>query len=144
MSDPEFLLVITLKQPWATWVLWGWKIVETRIHNRFGSLLNKRIGIHAGLTMDHQAIVAAAPYLTPAQMRRSVEHQHVCGALLCTAFVHRYAKYVPASCSKHALIGCYVPRSGLWLGEVQPFTPPIPMRGHQGIWKTPYPLGKAA
>jgi hypothetical protein len=144
MSDAEFLLVITLKQPWATWVLWGWKIVETRIHNQFGSLLNKRIGIHAGLTMDHNAMIVAAPYLTADQMRRSVEHQHVCGALLCTAFVHRYAKYVPASCSKHALISCYVPRSGLWLGAVEPFTPPIPMRGHQGIWKAPYPLGKAA
>jgi hypothetical protein len=49
MSETEFLLVITLKQPWATWVLWGWKIVETRLHNQFGSLMNKRIGIHAGL-----------------------------------------------------------------------------------------------
>jgi hypothetical protein len=73
MSDTEFLLVITLKQPWATWVLWGWKVVETRLHNQFGSLMNKRIGIHAGLTMDHNAMIVAAPYLTADQMRQSGE-----------------------------------------------------------------------
>jgi hypothetical protein len=122
VSD-DILLCITLKQPWATWVLWGWKLIETRTHNQFGSLVGKRIGIHAGLSMDPRAMVMAAPYLTPDQMRRSVEFDHVCGALLCTAFVTKYG-IVPAVESQRALIGC----------------PPIPMRGHQGIWRRSYPL----
>jgi hypothetical protein len=38
--------------------------------------------------MDHNAMIVAAPYLTADQIEEP-SHQHACGALLCTAFVHR-------------------------------------------------------
>jgi hypothetical protein len=138
VSD-DLLLCITLKQPWATWILWGWKLIETRTHNHFRSLVGKRIGIHAGLSMDRRAITLAAPYMTATQIRVSAGHQHVRGALLCTAFVSKFG-IVPAVESERAMINCHVFRAGLWLRDVQPFTPPIPMRGHQGIWRRSYPL----
>lgn len=139
MSDAEFLLVITLKQPWATWVLWGWKIVETRVHNRFAKLATHRIGIHAGKTWDDRAMAAAAPYLSREQIDRTVLHDHARGALLCTVFV--LGSRPTADCdASGGLIECRTERFGLWLQNIEPFNPPIPMRGHQGIWKARYPL----
>lgn len=48
--------VITLWQPWATWVVLGWKTIETRLHPRFASLAGQVIGIHAGLKFDDLAM----------------------------------------------------------------------------------------
>lgn len=44
--------VITLYQPWATWIMRGWKTIETRTHNRFACLDHKTILIHAGKITD--------------------------------------------------------------------------------------------
>ena len=40
--------VLTLYQPWATFIADGLKTIETRTHNRFTSLYGKTILIHAG------------------------------------------------------------------------------------------------
>lgn len=57
---------ITLTQPWATWIIRGWKTIETRTHNRFACLDKKTILIHAGMTTDKSA--ANNPYLTKDQL----------------------------------------------------------------------------
>jgi hypothetical protein len=36
---------ITLWRPWSTWIADGRKTIETRTHDRFRSLVGKRIGI---------------------------------------------------------------------------------------------------
>jgi hypothetical protein len=50
MGEP--IPIISLWQPWAQWVALGWKLIESRTHNRFKSLLTKRIGIHASAKWD--------------------------------------------------------------------------------------------
>jgi len=44
----EQIPAITLYNPWACWVMLGWKTIETRTHDRFKGLVGKTIGIHAG------------------------------------------------------------------------------------------------
>lgn len=52
----EIYPVITLYQPWATWIMRELKTIESRTHARFNSLLYKTILIHAGQTTDKTAI----------------------------------------------------------------------------------------
>ncbi len=46
---------ITLHQPWASLIAYGYKMIETRTHARFSGLVGERIAIHAGLTYDRGA-----------------------------------------------------------------------------------------
>jgi hypothetical protein len=134
------LLVISLWQPWATWVMWGWKTIETRLHSRFASLACHRIGIHAAKRWDDNAIRLARPYLTDRQIEFTQSFTHARGALICTTFVPRYISRLIYCEARLALIECDTPRSGLSLIDVERFEPPIPMRGRQGVWTISYPL----
>jgi hypothetical protein len=134
-SESKRLLCITLWQPWASWIMWGWKTIETRLHPRFESLAGKRIGIHAGKTWDTKAIACARPYLTTEQIRQTSAQLATLPrqALLGTAFVEKHGCTEESDAAK-ALIDCYVARYGLWLGELEVFERPLSCKGHQGIW----------
>jgi hypothetical protein len=54
---------ISLWQPWASWIAWGLKTVETRRHGRFACLVGRRIAIHAALRFDATAMHEAEAYL---------------------------------------------------------------------------------
>jgi len=54
---------ISLWQPWASWIAWRLKTVETRGHKRFAGLVGQRIALHAALRFDVTALDEAAPYL---------------------------------------------------------------------------------
>lgn len=139
--DANYLEVISLWQPWATWVLWGWKIIETRTHPRFAGLCGKRIGIHAAKRWDDNAFTLAAPYLSSQQIAKTLVFQHAKGELICTAYVTRYSSRLVRTDEKDALIECQTRhRTGIWLDRLAPFSPPIPMIGRQGIWHVPYPI----
>jgi hypothetical protein len=43
---------ITLWQPWASLVVYGYKTVEYRTHDRFRHLVGSRVAIHAGMQDD--------------------------------------------------------------------------------------------
>jgi hypothetical protein len=135
--------VISLWQPWATWILWGWKTIETRLHPRFWKLEGQRIGIHAAQKFDRDWHLAAARYLHQEQFVKTREFNHVSGALLCAVHVERH-RPCSARDSQSALIDCsptaYRSRFGLILRpDILKFDPPIPMRGHQGIFKADIP-----
>jgi hypothetical protein len=134
------ILCISLWQPWATWILWGWKTIETRLHPRFWKLEGKRIGIHAAQKFDENWHQAAKPFLSSAMFARTVSFDHVRGALLCAVHVERH-KPLNGHHSQCAMIDCEsTPRFGLILRpDIQKFDPPIPMRGHQGIFKAEIP-----
>ena len=125
---------ITLWQPWATWVILGWKSIETRLHPRFASLVGERIGIHAGLMWDDEAFALAKPYLSKEQF--ILTHglpPHVRGALLGTVSVVEH-RILNSDDSRAALIDCQnTVRYGLILENPMPISA-IPMRGKQGIW----------
>ena len=119
--------VITLHQPWASWIVMGHKTIETRIHSRFACLKGQTILIHAGKTMDPKAW--PNPYLT---LERPIDYPQ--GAILGKAFVRDF-RQLNASDSPLALIDCgSVKRFGLLLEQIEQFKEPIPARGAQGIW----------
>lgn len=73
MKEPIILPVITLYQPWATWIMRDWKLIETRTHPRFASLLGRDLLIHSGGTTDKSDAAINNPYLTSEQLRYKPE-----------------------------------------------------------------------
>ena len=123
--------VITLYQPWATWIMREWKTIETRTHNKFSSLINKRILIHAGQTTDSRAV--NNPYLTKDQILFNPDEM-INGFILGSVFVDGFGK-LDKSHSKKSLIDCeHTERWGLLLASVTKFDEPIKCKGEMGIW----------
>lgn len=130
-TTPQILPVITLYQPWATWIMRGWKTIETRTHSRFACLKGKRILIHSGMKTDVSAI--NNPYLTEAQIKQDPDAV-VNGYILGEAVVSDF-KMLDGSHSRDSLINCdIVERYGLFLTGVQPYQNPIEVKGEMGIW----------
>lgn len=122
---------ITLYQPWATWIMRGWKTIETRTHNKFACLNGKRIGIHAGMTTDASAINNT--YLTKYQLLQNPEDM-INGYLIGAATVIE-VRELTNSDSKAALIDChFTKRYGLFLDNIQGFREPVFVKGEIGIW----------
>lgn len=125
--------VITLYQPWATWIIRGWKSIETRTHNRFGILKGKTILIHAGQKTDGSELTIKNPYLTPNQISHKPE-EVINGCILGSAFVDKVGT-LSGIHSKAALIDCgNTIRYGLFLTNICPFDEVIPVKGEMGIW----------
>lgn len=125
--------VISMWQPWAQWVSLGWKPIETRTHGRFASLLGKRIGIHASLKWDKDAIKLAWNYLDPWQREETDGFSRNGGTIICTALVKEFRKLTSED-SELALIDCgVIDRYGLILTDVKPIQS-VPCKGRQGIW----------
>lgn len=125
--------VITLYQPWASWVIKGWKTIETRTHDRFKSLEGKTIGIHAGSHFDdHDDEVMSNPYLSKLDIEDSLEAPT--GVFLGTVMVDSFSK-LNSSHSQRALIDCgMVERHGLFLSSPKMYFPFEPVKGSMGIW----------
>jgi hypothetical protein len=122
---------ITLYQPWATWIMRGWKTIETRTHNRFSCLLGKRILVHTGMNTDAEAI--KCPYLTKEQLTYEPK-EVVNGYILGSVFVKSFGK-LSSIHSEKALIDCEnTERFGLYLSEIEKFSKPILCKGEMGIW----------
>lgn len=137
-KEPHEVRCITLWLPWAMWVAWGWKTIETRKHKRFQSLVGQCIGIHAGLNWDRDAIDAARPYLTPEQIQRTYElfKAPPLGCIVAAAQPKAHRLLTPWD-APAALIECDTPRFGLDFGDqVRVVDKPYPVKGARGIWKT--------
>jgi len=127
------LPIITLWQPWASWVMLGWKRIETRTHQRFKGLSGKWIGIHASVKWDEKAIEAASPYLLDWQIAKSKNFLKIGGAVIGRVAVTNF-RPLTVEDSKCALIECEsVQRYGLVLAYPH-VVEAIPARGKQGIW----------
>lgn len=133
---------ISLWQPWAQWVMLGWKTIETRRHDRFKGLVLQRIGIHAAQKWDQDWERAASRYLTEEQ-RKSTDRMAKTGGgcILGTVFVRDVSWLLPDAAPK-ALIECEsMHRFGLILSEPRRFEIPIQAKGLQGIFKFTEPTG---
>lgn len=127
------LPAITLYQPWATWIMREWKLIETRTHVNFASLKNQTILIHAGLTTDGSELTTKNPYLSFEQITFNPD-EVINGYLLGTAYVYDFG-LLNDKHSKEALIDCgTVKRYGLFLEQITKFETPIPVKGEVGIW----------
>ncbi len=129
----RILPVITLYQPWATWIMREWKTIETRTHNRFQCLKGQTILIHAGQKTDYSEVATKNNYLTWEQICYKPE-ELVNGFILGHVHVSGFKK-LDVSHSKSALIDCeHTERWGLFLEKIHCFDVPIPVQGEMGIW----------
>ncbi len=131
MSETESVYpVITLYEPWATWIMKGWKTIETRTHAKFACLNNLTILIHAGKKTDYSDLTTNNPYLTEDYIMDDIRNGYILGH----AFVYD-AMYLDHNDSQAALIDCgSTPRFGLFLERVNRFEELIPAKGSMGIW----------
>lgn len=129
----EVYPVITLYQPWATWIMRLWKSIETREHDRFKGLRGKRILIHAGKRTDDSLLTTHNQYLTFEQIKQDPD-EVVNGFILGSAFIENVG-WLNGSHSKRALIDCgTTKRFGLFLHDIKQFEQPIEVNGEMGIW----------
>lgn len=138
IRDAYLLPVITLWQPWASWIMLGWKTIETRTHTRFYCLTGKTIAIHAAKHWDKDAKRIAMPYLSEKQIVEHVEkanYMSIQGCILGTAVVKEFRKCFHDDAPK-ALIECDTTRYGLILTDVHRIDP-LYIKGRQGIWYVP-------
>ncbi len=128
----KIIPVITLKQPWASWVMDLLKGTESRVHKNFKSLVGKDFGIHAAQTYDLSHHVLKNPYLTQAQIDASFSYPT--GAILGTVHGKEFLE-LNVEHEKEALIECRsVKRYGLRLINPKKFEIPIPCPGELAIW----------
>jgi len=141
---------ISLWQPWATFVVLGWKTIETRTHSRFKSLAGQRIAIHAARAVDKSGAwfdflptglggLEAKYTETLITMSRST--------IVCTATVTvmRWAPNVDfkerEEWNRQAM--CEVGgKFCLFLEDIKPLKENPPLRGRQGIFNVPDELIK--
>lgn len=128
--------VITLMQPWATWIVWGYKTIETRTHPRFAALAGRTVLIHAGLRTDMKAFDQC--YLPALRTLQPLPADHK-GAIIGAVDVLAFGRLKPSD-AEEALIECNTPRWGLYLDNPRTFKHSMPMRGKLGIWR--YDLGQ--
>ncbi len=129
---------ITLYRPWASWVVAGWKTIETRGHDRFRSLVGQRIAIHAGKVRDPQAVLLARRWLQTERCAGTAPHAGVAGAVIGTVFVRSYRWLAPSD-EQEAMCPCDGSRFGLFLCEPEVLKTPLYLPGHQGIWEVELP-----
>ncbi len=125
--------VITLQQPWAQFIMLGWKTIETRTHNKFKCLQGRRILIHASEKWDNKWFELASPYLNHEQLFSISALEKMKSSIICSAFVNDFDCLGPHD-SKNALINCTsTQRYGLFLTKIK-LIEPIRTKGAQGIW----------
>jgi len=132
---------ISLWQPWATWVSEGFKLIETRTHDRFRCLLGERIAIQAAMRWDDLAFAMSSPWATnDARLLALRQRDQYRGVILCTALVEAVG-WLNESNSASAMIHCggVTARFGLFLSDIEPLKNPIPWKGRQGIFKVEIP-----
>ena len=125
--------VITLKQPWAAWVMEGLKLTESRVHKNFKTLVGKDFGIHAAQNYDLSHHVLQNPYLTQSQIDESLCYPT--GVILGTVHGKEFLELNTPQHEQEALIECTsTKRYGLRLINPKKFETPIPCPGELAIW----------
>ncbi len=134
---------ITVWQPWASWIAWGWKTIEVRHHERFRSLVGERIAIHAAKRWDESWDILAGSLLDDQQKDyMALVVRLPLGAVVATATVEDL-RLVDRDDEPAALCPCggVIDLFGLALGDVVALDEPIPATGRQGIWNWTPPDG---
>lgn len=125
--------VITIYQPWATWIIRGWKKIETRTHPRLQSLIHQTILIHAGQKTDFSLATISNPYLTDEQIFFNPE-EIVNGMILGSAYVDACGWLSGDRWENEEALIETTDRFGLFLTDIKKFEEPVPAKGNMGIW----------
>ena len=125
--------VITIYQPWATWIMRYWKTIETRTHSRFKCLLHKTILIHAGQRTDDSHLAVRNPYLTREQILFDPD-EVINGAILGSAYIDACGWLCGDDYENKSALIETTDKFGLFLTEIKKFEKPIFEKGNMGIW----------
>ena len=143
---PLTVKALSLHQPWASLIAAGFKSIETRSWPPPQSLIGQRIAIHAAKK------VVAFPD-TPAYrefndaVNNALGHDWLRtsqrGAVVAIATLYN-VRQVQADTvipeGDELLFGDFTLGRWMWeLSDVQPLDPPVPARGHQGLWNFEIP-----
>ena len=153
---------VTLHQPWASLVRDGHKTIETRSWPAPKALLGQRIAIHAGkrpIDVDdwpdelYDEICEIYPDWIDGPRER-----FPLGVIVATAVLARAAQVVhleddfeppiayfalgsPPKFVRTDEFGDFSEGRWLWmLRDIEPFEPPVPARGSQGLWEWEPPI----
>lgn len=129
----NILPVITLYQPWATWIMREWKTIETRTHNRFASLIHRTVLIHAGQRTDDSDLTVKNPYLTKEQILHEPD-EVINGAILGSVYVDACGWLCGDNYENKSALIETTNRYGLFLKDAKRFDEPLYVKGEMGIW----------
>jgi hypothetical protein len=135
---PEYAL--TVKQPWATPIVYGLKTVENRDWPPPSWLIGKPIAIHAGKTLDEGN--ADVVYWRTGLQAETLPTGAVLGTVVVLGYVRASAGKIVERVGDSPFVQGYQPCNwfvgeyGWILGSPQRFAKPIPKQGKQKIWKT--------
>ena len=127
---------ITLWQPWASFMAWGIKTIETRHWPLPKSLENKPIAIHAAKKIAR----ITNPHFEDAMIDQGLSYDDLpTGFILCYFEKVRCAKITGKNSGypeyPERAFGDYTPGRYMWIMEELNVLPwPVMIKGKQGIW----------
>jgi hypothetical protein len=121
---------LTVRQPWASLILFGGKDIENR---EWRTDLRGRIAIHSSARMAQADMVAACDFLRQRASRFSAEkfqqEEFPLGAILGTVEL--------VDCVQASKSAWFVGRFGLVLRDPRPLVVPVFCKGALGFWDAP-------
>ena len=147
---PLTVKALSLHQPRASLIAAGTKNIETRSWPPPQNLIGQRIAIHAAKKIVTFPDTPAYREFNDA-VSNALGHDWLgkipTGAVVAIATLQN-ARQVQAETAMpegdELLFGDFTPGRWMWeLSDVQPLAPPVPARGHQGLWhfELPRPMG---
>lgn len=134
---------LTVRQPWAALIVAGTKRIENRGWRLPSAMVMQRIAIHAGLSVDAEAIRAVEiEHLIPRSPSWDVTGAIVGFATLCGCvdsadgaynFFMRAGEPIAAVRQREWFSGPF----GFILADAEQFREPVPCRGNLGLWHVP-------
>ena len=123
---------LTLWQPWASAIPYGFKGIETR---SWGTNYRGPLAIHASKRKMDQAIWEELCHKLP-ELRNIETYPFgcivaTCKLIVCTKIIFRFKADRP-----DMVLGDFTPGRYAWiLRAIKAVDPPIAAKGHQGLWE---------
>ena len=120
---------ITLWQPWASMIVYGWKPVEYRTHGRFSFLFGQQVAIHAGQKTDPE-LERIKKKFSHVNWKEMEPFPTGCILGFCNIMgvEHKPLKKLAVYRGKHKGYGYH-------LGKILRLRKPISASGKQGAWE---------
>lgn len=127
-------------QPWASLVINGAKMVETRPNPAPSTIVGERVAIHACLTPEHMPLALTEPFFTHLASE-DLPLGHLIGTVRVTGSFEMTQVYVDELEHLNPLefaFGHYAPGRHAWtLQDPTPLGCPVRWKGKQGIFMVP-------
>lgn len=122
---------LTIKQPWASLIIFGGKDIENREWEAPSTLVGRRIAIHSSKKMQQADIddATALCYDRGLPDFNLKPMDYATGSIIGVVTLK--------ACARHSQSPWFVGTWGFELADPRPLPRPIPMRGQLGFWEIP-------